>query len=386
MVTTGQDREKSLRPTAGQRSGNGANGLTSNNAVAIGGTVSEKNWFCTGLMPTGETIRIESDNIDEIQAIVGKASVAWADCWVADLERDAVPIAHRMGFSELLTTTLMAGYYSGYEDYDTEMGLMLPAIQVREFNVTLNPILLLIRSNFILSLHTPNVDKRFFRIRRYAETFLRKIPSTALPEDSLTQLLVRIIDDNNERNFDHLREIEEEGDKLNEDLINPETPRSVVGKRIYEMKHSLITYLNGLWVTVDVLNTLRYGDAELITNDDKLLERIGILCQDVNRQIALAEHLSEVLASGLEVLQGIYNNQLQILNNRMALAVTYFTIIGAAVLVPNTLATILANPAFDMGPRDAGWYIALLAVSTILAILLTYWWVRRKRWIPTSVE
>ncbi|MBI4334246.1 MAG: magnesium transporter CorA [Chloroflexi bacterium] len=377
-MATGINQQR-VPPTIPGTRPNGANGIMA--AVA-----PEKSWFCTALMPTGETVRIESDTMSEILGVAQRAVVAWADCWVTDMARDAWPVASAMGFSELLVTTLLAGDFAGYEDYDTEMGLMLPAIQVREFEVTLNPILMLLRRNFVLSIHTLNVDKRFFRLRRYAETFLKKIPANVLPEDSLTMLLIRIIDDNNERNFDHLREIEEQGDKLNEDLINPNTPRSVVGRRIYEMKHALITYLNGLWVTVDVLNTLRYGDAELITNEDKLLERLGILSQDVNRQIALSEHLSEVLASGLEVLQSIYNNQLQILNNRMALAMTYFTIIGAAVLVPNTLATILSNPAFGMGPQDAGWYTVVLIASTIVATLLTYWLVRRKHWIPTSVE
>ncbi len=382
MATFGLDHE-GYRGVTPRRSGNG---MTANNDITGSATISEKNWFCTGLMPGGETIRIESDATAEILNLVQKAAVAWADCWVTDIERDAVAIATQMGFTELLVNTLTAGYYSGYEDYDTEMGLMLPAIQVREFQVTLNPILLLIRHNFILTIHTLNVDKRFFRLRRYSETFLKKIPANSLPEDSLTHLLVRVIDDNNERNFDHLREIEEQGDKLNEDLIDPGTPRTVVGKKIYEMKHALITYLNGLWVTLDVLNTLRYGDAELITNDDKLLERIDMLCQDVNRQIGLSEHLSEVLASGLEVLQSIYNNQLQILNNRMSLVMTYFTIVGAAVLVPNTLATILGNPAFGMGPRDVGWYITLLVLATAGATLFTYWLVKRKQWIPKAVE
>lgn len=378
-MATAINPQESARQALNQRV---VNGITGSNVV----TGPEKSWFCTALMPSGETVRIESDTMSEILDIVRKAVVAWTDCWVTDIEHGGSLVASQMGFSELLVSTLMAGHYSGYEDYDTEMGLMLPAIQVREFEVTLNPIWLLLRRNFILTVHTLNVDKRFFRLRRYAETFLKKIPAQALPEDSLTMLLVRIIDDNNERNFDHLREIEEQGDKLNEALIDPNTPRSVVGRKIYEMKHALITYLNGLWVTVDVLNTLRYGDAELITNDDKLLERIGVLCQDINRQIALSEHLSEVLASGLEVLQSIYNNQLQILNNRMALAMTYFTIIGAAVLVPNTLATVLSNPAFGLGPPDAGWYTLVLILSTVVATLATYWLVKRKRLIPMSVE
>jgi magnesium transporter len=135
-----------------------------------------------------------------------------------------------------------------------------------------------------------------------------------------------------------------------------------------------------------VLHTLRFGDAELITNNDDLLEKLDILAVDVNRQIELAEHLSEVLASGLEVLQSIYNNQLQSLNNRLALLMTYLTIVGTAVLVPNTIATIMANTAFDMGPQDLWWYLLLMIGSTIGATGLVYWWVKRKGWIPKKMN
>jgi magnesium transporter len=152
------------------------------------------------------------------------------------------------------------------------------------------------------------------------------------------------------------------------------------------MKHALITYLDALWETVDVLHDLRYGDANLLTNEPLLLNRIELLAGDVSRQIGLAEHMSDVLASGLEVLQSIYNNQLQVMNNRMALLMTYLTILGTAVLVPNTLATILSNPAFNMGPQDSGWYIALLVVSTVIATIGAFWWVKKSGLIPKKMD
>src|SRR3989338_9746880 len=107
------------------------------------------------------------------------------------------------------------------------------------------------------------------------------------------------------------------------------------------MKHALIVYLGSLWSTLDVLNSLRYGDPLLLTDEDRLLDQLDALSSEVNTHIVLAEHLSEVLASGLEVLQSIYNNQLQVLNNKLAMVVTYLTIIGTAVLVPNTIATVM---------------------------------------------
>ena len=148
------------------------------------------------------------------------------------------------------------------------------------------------------------------------------------------------------------------------------------------MKHALIMYLSGLWETVDVLNTLRYGDPEVLSDEPKLLARVGVLITEVHTQIGLAEHLSNVLASGLEVMQSIYNNQLQVLNNKMAILVAYMTILGTAVLVPNTLATILSNPAYQLTPADAGWYSLLMVLSTFVATFIAYWWVKRKGLLP----
>jgi magnesium transporter len=96
--------------------------------------------------------------------------------------------------------------------------------------------------------------------------------------------------------------------------------------------------------------------------------------------------MSEVLASGLEVLQSIYNNQLQNLNNRLAMIMTYLTIIGTAVLVPNTLATILGNAVFDIGPDDLWWYLVLMVGSTVLATWLVYRWVKRSGWLPKKMD
>jgi magnesium transporter len=86
--------------------------------------------------------------------------------------------------------------------------------------------------------------------------------------------------------------------------------------------------------------------------------------------------MSEVLASGLEVLQSLYNNQLQTLNNRMALTMTWLTILGTAVLVPNTLATVIGS-MLGMDSETLVWYSAVLILSTLNATYLAYWWVRR---------
>jgi magnesium transporter len=351
-----------------------------------------KRWFYVAISPEGTLSKSETDSLEGCLGICTGAVLAWID-YVAlessdetSFKREASEAAKQLGFSEPLVNSFNTQPYLNYEDLDTEMGLKVPCVQVNQLNVEAFPLLLFLKKNLILTIHPPNVNRRFLRLRRYAETVLKKIPAGALPEDRLTILLMRIIDHNNDRNFEHLRQIEERGDKLNESMADPFTPRSKLGPEIYNMKHALINYLNALWDTVDMLHSLRYGDAELVTNDDKILDKLGMLVEETNSQIGLAEHMSEVLASGLEVLQTIYNNQLQNLNNRLALLMTYLTILGTALLVPNTLATMMGNSVFDIGPDDLGWYLTLMIGSTVIATGLVYWWVRKHGWIPKKMD
>jgi magnesium transporter len=345
----------------------------------------ESKAFCVSLQKDGTTQEQEGRRPEDfIEAIKGTA-VSWVDYIVDDLNLEAPQAAASFGFSDTLISTLLKSTRSGYEDMDTEMGMLIPAILVDGFDVNVQYLLILIRQNLVVTIHTTKVQ-RFFRLRRYAKIFMRKIKPNIAPQDKVTHVLIRVLDENNSRNFDHLREIEENADKMSAKLSDIKARREEMGKDIHLMKHALITYLGGLWESLDVLNTLRYGDPELLTDDPKLLMRLSGICAEVNNQIGLAEHMSEVLASGLEVIQSIYNNQLQILNNKLALLVAYLTVIGTAFLVPNTIATALGNTAFQLGPQDVGWYSALLIVSMVVATVGSYMWVKYMGLLPKKPD
>jgi len=344
----------------------------------------EEKGFCAVLCK-GKASRMQSRNILDFMPMVKKASVAWIDYVTDDFQNEAVVVAKQLGFTETLVRNLLGGSHSSYEDFDSEMGVRIPAILVKGFDVSLEPLLILIRKNMLVTIHTSET-KRFFRLRRYSETFMRKLPSAMKQNDKITLILLRIIDENNARNFDHLQEIEAHGDELSHHLSNPNSPRDLMGKKIYEMKHALIVYLGGLWATVDALNSLRYGDADQLSDDPKLINRIAGLVSEVHAQIGLAEHLGEVLASGLEVLQSIYNNQLQILNNRVTLLAGYLAILGAAIMVPNTIGTILGVAMFEFTPNDIPWYFGLLLLSTVVALMVSYWTVKKSGLLPSRPD
>jgi len=346
-------------------------------------------WFCAALLASGTTYRKDAESPAVFKDVLKDAVIAWVDCWTDNFEINALDAATQLGFSKELVVPLITEQHENYQDLGTEMGIKMASVQVKQFEVTIHPLILLLSKNFILTIHPRSVDRRFQRLRRYADTFLKKIPLAAVPEDRLTMLLLRITDETNERNFEHLRQIEDYSDDLNKDMMNPATPRETLGPKIYEMKHALVTYLNALWQTVDVFHALRYGDAELITDNVRLLHRMSLQSDDVNHQISLAEHMADVMASGLEVLQTIYNNQLQALNNRLARVMAYLTVAGTALLVPNTLATIMGSSAFNLQPDDQWWYITLLVTSTAIATYLVWLWVRKMGWthsMDTSVK
>jgi len=349
----------------------------------------EKRWFCVAICNDSTIYMDDADSPKAFIPVLEKAIIAWVDFRTRDFEKDIYNVTE-FGFSKFLVSSLVEDKRMLYNDLDTEVGLRLQSIQIRmvdnQPDVQPHSIFMLMQKNFILTAHPLNVDRRFSLLRRYSDKILKKIPIEATPEDKITMLLIRIIDQNNDRNFEHLRQIEEHGDELNKILMDPQTPRDLLGPQIYGMKHALITYLNALWETVDVLHDLRYGDAELISDREELLRRITLLTDDVNNQIALAEHMSEVLASGLEVLQSIYNNQLQVVNNRLSMIITYLTVLGTAVMVPNTLATVMSSTAFDLKPSDMWWYLILVIGSTIIATGLVFWWVRRIKWMPKKID
>jgi magnesium transporter len=329
------------------------------------------------LSHSGKPVRVMGNSASEFISTLQDSTLAWLNFTVDDLEKDGSEIAVRLGFSASLVPAVMKGYYAAFEDRDTEMAIMVPAVRITGLDLKSFPLIILVRKDVIVTIHSCDVE-RLILFARYADSFLRKLPHEMDQSDKLTMMLVRILDENNSYNFEHLREIEEQSDEMSEMLLDPNAPRIEIGKNIYKMKHTLITYLNTLWRTQDVLHSLRYGDAELVADSPKTLAQIGLLVEDVNRQISLAEHMSEVLASGLEVMQALYNNQLQILNNRMALTMTWLTILGTAVLVPNTLATIFGF-VFNVGTNELIWTLSVMTMATVGSTYLAYWWVMR--WI-----
>jgi magnesium transporter len=379
--------------------------------------------FCAVLNEKGARSSY-STKIDDFTSLIDHASIAWIDYIVEDFEKDAIESAVKVGFTEQLIKRLLLDIRGNYEDFDTEMGVVLPSIHAEGFDINVEPLLILLRDNLLLTIHTRK-RSRFYQMRRYAGTYFKKLPQGMKTNDLITLLLVRIIDENNSWNFKQLQEMDERSDDLTVDLKDNNTVQPHVGDQISQMKHALMKYLSALWGTVDALSSLRYGDADLISDTPLVLERVASLQNEVHQQLSLAEHLSDVLASGLESLKSIYNNQLQdrnnqlqdvnntlqsrnnllqeknnqlqdfnntlseknnqltATNNRITLLGAFLAILGAGFVVPNTIATVFSQTnIFMFSPKDMPWYLVLIVTSTVITLALVYWWVKRIGLLP----
>jgi magnesium transporter len=72
-----------------------------------------------------------------------------------------------------------------------------------------------------------------------------------------------------------------------------------------------------------------------------------------------------------------------VINNRLSFLMGIPTIIGTALLVQNTIATVLSQiNMFQFAPIGAGWYLMLIIISTIIATIFAWFAVKSMGFIP----
>jgi magnesium transporter len=87
--------------------------------------------FCILLFKDGRIERLVDRPLGEYLTAISDASIAWIDCSTKEDDKEIENIAQVAGFSRIPIPKLTTGFYSAYEDYDTELGIMLPSATVR---------------------------------------------------------------------------------------------------------------------------------------------------------------------------------------------------------------------------------------------------------------
>jgi magnesium transporter len=68
------------------------------------------------------------------------------------------------------------------------------------------------------------------------------------------------------------------------------------------------------------------------------------------------------------------------------LLAAYLAVVGTALLVPNTIATMLGNSVWNYGPQDLGVYLILIIGTTLIASLIMGFWIYKQGLLPKDTE
>lgn len=314
------------------------------------------------LAKDGSTVKRPSAKLKEIIPILPGFSLSWLEFVVDNVPGGAREIAEELGIT-LDPSSVLGGYFSNYEDEGEVLGVTIPLIRFAAGTVDPSPVLIYVTKNRVISIHDESVE-RLLRLSTYSDQFMKKLPSA--PDDWVdrqTLLFARIIDEISERNYDTLRLIVERAQMIEIELTSEKRPIKMVTLELSKMKRAILTFLTAVWATFTTVHSLRNGDPEMITDRQEFLTKFDIILADLDRQIQLAERVLEVLSAGMNVVQTD-------VANRLSTIILWLSVIGTAVLVPNTLATI-----FAIIPNAGSLFeelMIIIIISTIGASLVSY--------------
>ena len=324
-----------------------------------------------GIEEEGIPFKKESINLEEAAKTVSLGNLTWIEVVVDDIVEEAPKILERLDFS-MSASTLLSGYITEYEDAGDTLGIMVPFIFTGESRTQTSPCLIFMKKDLILTIHD-DYGGKITKLYNYSTSLMRKLPQS--PEtwaERQTMLLFRLLDEISETNFSVLRSIVERAEQVEIDLQGARQISRDLSLELSNMKRSVLSFLNAVWATHDIVRNIKYGDPDMVSDDDDVLEKFEVVLATLDRQIQMAENVLEVISTGITAINTESSNQLTKL-------IVWLTVAATAVLVPNTLATIFGIPDLDI---SFTWVIPVLIIATIISSVITYIWTKQYRVLP----
>ncbi len=324
-----------------------------------------------GIEEQGVPFKRESTSLDEATRHVSIGNLTWIECVVDDIVTETPKILEKLNIG-MDSSTLLSGYLTEYEDAGDTLGIMVPFIFTGENRTQTSPCLIFVKKDLILTIHD-DYGGKITKLYNYSNSLMRKLPQT--PDswaERQTMLLFRLLDEVSETNFSALRTIVERAEQIEIDLAGSRQIHRDLSTELSNMKRSLLSFLNAVWATHDTVRNLKYGDPDMLTDDDDILEKFEVILATLDRQIQMAENVMEVISTGITVIQTESTNQLTKL-------IVWLTVAATAVLVPNTLATIFGIPGLEFSWI---WVVPVLIIATAFSSIITFRWTKQYRILP----
>ena len=328
-----------------------------------------------GIEENGIPFKKESIPLEDAAKRVSDGTFTWIECVVDDIVNETPKILQKLEI-DMDPSLLLSGYVTAYEDAEDTLGIMLPFIVTGDSRTQTSPVLIFVKKDLIVTIHD-DYGGKITKLYNYSNSLMRKLPKE--PDqwaDRQTILLFRLMDEVSETNFSSLRIIVEQAEQLEIDLAGSRQSDRDVGYELSNMKRSLLTFLNAVWATHDTVRNVKFGDPDMLTDDDDILEKFEVILGRLDRQIQMAENVMEVISTGVTIIQTETSNQLTKL-------IVWLTVAATAVLVPNTIATIFGIPDLQISWI---WVIPILVISTFISAFITYRWTKQWRVNPFRTQ
>jgi len=328
-----------------------------------------------GIEEQGVPYKKENIKLEEAAQTLSIGNLTWIECVVDDIVDETPKILEKLNI-KMDPKILLSGYVTAYEDVGDTLGIMLPFIVTGDSRTQTSPILIFMKKDLIVTIHD-DYGGKITKLYNYSTSLMRKLPKE--PDqwaDRQTILLFRLMDEVSETNFSSLRTIVEQAEQLEIDLAGSRQSDRDVGYELSNMKRSLLTFLNAVWATHDTVRNVKFGDPDMLTDDDDILEKFEVILGRLDRQIQMAENVMEVISTGVTIIQTETSNKLTKL-------IVWLTVAATAVLVPNTIATIFGIPDLQISWI---WVIPILVISTFISAFITYRWTKQWRVNPFRTQ
>src|SRR6185312_14285520 len=260
-----------------------------------------------GMQNDGVPFKKPTVDLSELAEITSSGRLTWIECVVDSIIDEAPKILEKCGIT-MDASLLLSGYVSSYEDRGETLGLMIPFVVPGNNKAQTAPILIFMKKDLILTIHD-DYGGKITRLYNYAPTLLRKLPKDVDTwADRQTILLARIIDEICEANFSILRLIVERAEQFEIDIAGSRQITRDISLELSDMKTSLLTFLNAIWASYDTVHNLKYGDAEMVSDDEVILGKFEVILGRLDRQIQMAENVMQMVAT----VFGLYPNHEQL--------------------------------------------------------------------------
>ena len=328
-----------------------------------------------GIAEQGVPYKKDSIQLEEAAQTLSIGNLTWIECVVDDIVDETPSILKKLDI-KMDPKLLLSGYVTAYEDAGDTLGIMLPFIVTGDSRTQTSPVLIFMKKDLIVTIHD-DYGGKITKLYNYSTSLMRQLPKESEQwANRQTILLFRLMDEVSETNFSSLRTIVEQAEQLEIDLAGSRQTDRDITVELSNMKRSLLTFLNAVWATHDTVRNVKFGDPDMITDDDDVLEKFEVILGRLDRQIQMAENVMEIIATGATIIQTETSNQLTKL-------IVWLTVAATAVLVPNTIATIFGIPDLQISWT---WIIPILVVSTLISIIVTYRWTKQWRVNPFRTQ